>query len=226
MQEALDRASKGRTTLVVSHRLSAIRHAEHIVFIDKGKVVEEGSHEELMQLGGSYQKMVAAHEYEGNIEELLEEPEMEAETPDLEKKRKASDFEPRFSEVSINSSIIKNVANAKAIADADAEEKERLKETKYIKTFFRVLKSARPEWGFLIVGAICAAIYGCTQPAFSIILSEFFAAMADPTPEMVLKKTSVVSIISTAIGVLVGVVCFTQIYFFNLSGVWLTTRMR
>ena len=78
VQQALDLASKGRTTIVVSHRLSAIRGADKIVFIHEGKVMEEGSHDELMTLGGMYHDMVKA----GNIK--LAEP-TELEDVDLEK---------------------------------------------------------------------------------------------------------------------------------------------
>lgn len=60
VQETLDKVSKGRTTIVVSHRLSAIRHADRILFIDKGQVVEDGSHEELIDLKGRYYDMVTA----------------------------------------------------------------------------------------------------------------------------------------------------------------------
>lgn len=49
---------KGRTTIVIAHRLSTIRHADVIVVISKGKVVEQGSHSELMQLGGLYRSLV------------------------------------------------------------------------------------------------------------------------------------------------------------------------
>lgn len=60
VQETLDKVSKGRTTIVVSHRLSAIRHADRILYIDKGQVVEDGSHEELVDLKGRYFDMVTA----------------------------------------------------------------------------------------------------------------------------------------------------------------------
>lgn len=60
VQQALDLASKGRTTIVVSHRLSAIRGADKIVFIHEGKVLEEGSHDDLMALEGAYYNMVRA----------------------------------------------------------------------------------------------------------------------------------------------------------------------
>ena len=54
IQEALDRLSEGRTTVVIAHRLSTIRGAEKIIVIDEGGVTEQGSHSELMALGGTY----------------------------------------------------------------------------------------------------------------------------------------------------------------------------
>jgi ATP-binding cassette subfamily B protein len=54
IQEALDRLSIGRTTVVIAHRLSTIRGAEKIIVIDEGGVEEQGSHQELMALGGIY----------------------------------------------------------------------------------------------------------------------------------------------------------------------------
>lgn len=69
IQEALDYASKGRTTIVISHRLSAIKGADKIVFIDEGKVIEEGNHEDLMLLEGAYYQMVKAGEINPNSSE-------------------------------------------------------------------------------------------------------------------------------------------------------------
>ncbi|MDD6023826.1 MAG: ABC transporter ATP-binding protein [Oscillospiraceae bacterium] len=54
IQEALDRLSVGRTTVVIAHRLSTIRGAEKIIVIDEGGVQEQGSHQELMEKGGTY----------------------------------------------------------------------------------------------------------------------------------------------------------------------------
>lgn len=59
IQAALDALSVGRTTLVIAHRLGTIRHADRIVVMDQGRIVETGSHAELMARKGIYAKLAA-----------------------------------------------------------------------------------------------------------------------------------------------------------------------
>ena len=58
VQQAIDRLMEGRTTLVIAHRLSTVRHADQIIVLDAGRVAETGTHDELMQNKGLYRKLV------------------------------------------------------------------------------------------------------------------------------------------------------------------------
>ena len=65
IQEALDELCKGRTTLVVAHRLSTVRNADRIVVVSRGKIIEEGTHDALIAENGVYAKLYSLQFREG-----------------------------------------------------------------------------------------------------------------------------------------------------------------
>ena len=72
IQHAFNELAKGRTSVIIAHRLSTIRDADRIAVIDDNKILEMGSHEELMALDGEYAHMVRAQQI-GMTEQQIEE---------------------------------------------------------------------------------------------------------------------------------------------------------
>lgn len=68
IQEALDRLMKGRTTLIVAHRLSTLRRADRILVLHRGRLVEQGTHDSLMAKDGVYRKLYDLQRLEGPLE--------------------------------------------------------------------------------------------------------------------------------------------------------------
>lgn len=70
IQEALDRLTKGRTTIAIAHRLSTLHNADRLLVLDKGQVAEMGTHEELMQIKGVYYKLVMAQRETAKLKQI------------------------------------------------------------------------------------------------------------------------------------------------------------
>ena len=60
IQDAMAVLMKNRTTLVIAHRLSTIKNADKIILLDKGKIIEQGNHDELIEKKGKYYEMYKA----------------------------------------------------------------------------------------------------------------------------------------------------------------------
>ncbi len=73
IQEAIDRLIEGKTTLMIAHRLSTLRRANRIIVVDGGKIVENGSPEELMAMKGKYYKLVQIQSMAAESERMREE---------------------------------------------------------------------------------------------------------------------------------------------------------
>jgi len=62
VQDAINHLMKDRTSIIIAHRLSTVRHADEIIVLDKGNIAERGKHDELITQNGIYSKLVAMQE--------------------------------------------------------------------------------------------------------------------------------------------------------------------
>jgi subfamily B ATP-binding cassette protein MsbA len=62
VQDAINHLMKDRTSIIIAHRLSTVRHADEIIVLDKGMIAERGKHEDLITQNGIYSKLVAMQE--------------------------------------------------------------------------------------------------------------------------------------------------------------------
>jgi subfamily B ATP-binding cassette protein MsbA len=84
IQAALDTLMEGRTTFVIAHRLSTVRRADMILVMDQGRIVERGTHDELLARGGLYKEihdlqLIDHAKFTEEMEELKEIEESETE---------------------------------------------------------------------------------------------------------------------------------------------------
>jgi ABC-type multidrug transport system fused ATPase/permease subunit len=73
IQEALLTLMRGRTAIVIAHRLSTVRHADRIIVLDRGRILEEGSHDGLLAHGGHYAELYNTYFRHQSIE-YIEQP--------------------------------------------------------------------------------------------------------------------------------------------------------
>ena len=86
VQDALDKISTDRTTLIIAHKLATVKKADNIAVISDGVVVEQGSHQQLINLKGRYAKLVAAQDL-GNADPLDDGPQRQRDMPNISRRQ-------------------------------------------------------------------------------------------------------------------------------------------
>ncbi|CAF5007439.1 unnamed protein product, partial [Rotaria socialis] len=187
VQEALDKAKEGRTTIVIAHRLSTIKNADIIVGIEHGQVVEYGSHNELMQHKGLYYELVTAQtekekEVESDIENEMEETLARQAGESIKHKmrrppRRMSIMMRRSSIVSVKSVISETTSETghDGVIVEDAERKPSFS----MPFLFKILRLNSPEWLYLVIGGFASLVFGAVMPSFALVFSEVFGALAE-----------------------------------------------
>uniref|UniRef100_A0A182J704 ABC-type xenobiotic transporter n=1 Tax=Anopheles atroparvus TaxID=41427 RepID=A0A182J704_ANOAO len=212
VQDALERASKGRTTLVVSHRLSTITNADKIVYIDKGIVMEQGTHDQLMAARGLYYELVVASGSQKAADD------------------KDCGLPVGKSISSIRQDSVDDGGAESSDDESDSgksdEKNEEADEEVYPLSVMRLLKLNSPEWHYILFGCAAAIVVGASFPAFAVLFGEMYGILSIADPDYVRKESEFYSILFLVLGLVTGLGTFLQTYLFNIAGVRLTSRLR
>jgi ATP-binding cassette subfamily B (MDR/TAP) protein 1 len=205
VQDALERASKGRTTLVVSHRLSTITNCDKIVFINKGLVAEQGTHSELMAQKGLYFDLVNANNSSNTKDKKTPRPKRHSRRASV--RSADSEDEPETD-------------------DEKQEEEEVTEEDMKKVSFLYLLKMNSKEWPYILTGVIASFVVGASFPVFAVLFGEMYGILSEDDPEDIQRQANFYSLLFLVLGLATGIGTFMQTYMFTFAGVRLTSRLR
>ncbi|CAL4887372.1 unnamed protein product [Urochloa decumbens] len=216
VQEALDVASKGRTTIVVAHRLSTIRNADSIAVVQSGAVHELGSHSELIAKNGMYSSLVH-----------LQQTRDSSEGNGFGENCCAS---PSTGQCSSNTSKMLSSASRSSwtLSTGDARDGEESSEKPKIPvpSLGRMLLLNAPEWKYAVVGGLSAILTGGIQPIYAYCMGCTFSIYYSTDHGEIKEKIRLYALVFLALVVISFLLNIGQHYSFGAMGEYLTKRIR
>jgi ATP-binding cassette subfamily B (MDR/TAP) protein 1 len=216
VQEALDMASMGRTTIIIAHRLSTIRNADIIVVMQSGEVMELGPHDELIaNENGLYSSLVHLQQTRDSNE--IDQICVTGSTSAVEQSN-IHIMTRRFSTVSRSNSA-RSLGDAR---DADNTKKQKLP----VPSFRRLFMLNAPEWKQSLMGGFSAILFGGIQPTYSYTLGSMISAYFLTDHAEIKDKTRTNALIFLGLAVLSFFLNIGQHYNFGAMGEYLTKRIK
>ncbi|KAL9141817.1 hypothetical protein ABFS82_14G129600 [Erythranthe guttata] len=235
VQDALDRIMVNRTTVVVAHRLTTVRNASMIAVIHQGKVVEKGTHLELLEdPEGAYSLLIRLQEEnrdEGH-DDGHEKLEKSSDITILDSGRYSSSKKMSFvRSISQGSSgkgnsFHRSLSNKIVGVAPDISELEKSENEKPPKVPLRRLAYLnKPEVPFLMGGALSALVNGAIMPTFGILIAGVIKTFFE-TPDKLRKDSKFWAIIFVVLGAISLIAYPSRTYLFGVAGNRLIKRIR
>ncbi|PPD73224.1 hypothetical protein GOBAR_DD29846 [Gossypium barbadense] len=235
VQEALDRIMGNRTTVIVAHRLSTVRNANTIAVIHRGKMVEKGSHSELLKdPEGAYSQLIRLQEVNKESEQVADVSEVTPESfrqSSLRRSMKRSIS--RGSSIGDSSHHSFSVAfglptgmnvNDSSTVDTEDPSKQPLKQPLEV-PIRRLAYLNKPEIPVLLLGTIAAVANGVILPIYGLLLSHVIETFFKP-PDELKKDTRFWALIFMALGLASLLASPARTYFFSIAGCKLIQKIR
>ncbi|CAN6861759.1 unnamed protein product [Brassica oleracea] len=219
VQEALDNASVGRTTIVIAHRLSTIRDADVICVVQDGRIVEAGSHEELMgNLDGQYTSLVRLQqmdnqESDGNVSVRVQGGQLSILSKDLK-------YGPKLSSESGSNMLTSSSIESNTPSSAPKGKKP------HVPSFKRLMAMNRPEWKHALYGCLSAALHGGVQPMYAFVSGSMVSVYFLTSHDEIKEKTRIFVLLFLGLAVFTFLFNIIQHYSFAYMGEHLTKRIR
>ncbi|KAK5953832.1 GTPase-activating protein [Knufia fluminis] len=190
VQRALDVAAIGRTTIVIAHRLSTIRDADNIVVMKNGHIVEQGSHDALLERNGAYAALVSAQRLDGthvdDQEESIDEKIAGATEAQLDKiaTQKSGTSDSNNSDPADKRLALGRSTSTRSVSSKKLAEKGKEGDTKYsLWTLIKFIGSFnKGEWHYMFLGLFFNIIAGAGQPVQGIFFAKAIVALSQPVP--------------------------------------------
>ena len=174
VQAALDVAAQGRTTIVIAHRLSTIKTADNIVVMSQGRIVEQGSHDELLEKRSAYYNLVEAQRIsaENEVKKAEENAQIEESQVELVKS-----LTP---EKTISREKLERSTTGKSVSSAILQSRKSSSRPQYsLWTLIKVVGSFnRKEVHFMLLGLVFSIIAGAGNPTQSVFFAEEIVALS------------------------------------------------
>ncbi|KAG2231879.1 hypothetical protein INT48_006071 [Thamnidium elegans] len=243
VQNALDRASANRTTIVVAHRLSTIIKSDLIVVLDQGNIIEQGTHEQLIQVNGSYANLVRKQAIDVNqarhaAETAEEDPADLLRQEELEVQKKIEDQENALRHVLTTVTTHSHYDDEKIkeknqidAYDLKIQEATRLKNEmkKQGAPFKKIFLAMREEWKYLFAGIFGSAIAGAIFPVYAYSFSNVVVILSLPNQDIrpgPLLGTNLYAFIFSMLGIAAFIGNATQFACYEICGEKFSKRFR
>ncbi|CAG2108236.1 unnamed protein product, partial [Medioppia subpectinata] len=227
VQAALDRASVGRTTFIVAHRLSTIRYAHKIIVINGGQVVETGTHEELMKRQALYYKLVKTQDLSQKEIDLGGDYGAVDDMPDVVSTAGRGLNGRAISLVeAMDEDMIGGADGAMAMKSRRRSSGGGGKEPVESPSQTRLLALLAPDKYLVLTGTVMAFLMGLSIPTYSLIFGDIMATMAEASIDKIRDDVFLYAMLFVTMGIVSGIVAFLQLYLFGICGERLTTRLR